>query len=225
MGEVYMEGCDGLLNAHVDQPPTSIPMFQVVNSDNTTEIGNFINKAEIKSKDTFMSNVGFSFVRGRQLGWFNFDQFDLTKPQFSWQLNKLKEFCKTRRAGQPFLFFGEFLRTPDLSNVPRADYRVQTWLSGFKKKPVYQEPVVLAECYRSPQGEIGIILTNRTDKDHTINIPWNTKDWGLAVGTNITRSDYLNGNWTEGAVQPLPKELSITIPAYSPMIVKLTQAK
>ena len=225
MGETYMKNCNALLNGHADQKMDSIPIFQAVNADNTTEVGMFLNSAEVGSHNTFMSSIGFNLVRGRQLGWFNFDQFDITKPEYSWQLAKLREFCSVRRAGQEFLFFGEFLRTPDLSSLSTTTRVVQLWITGFKNKQKYEVPVVLAECYRSPQGSIGIVLTNHTAQDQNISIPWNAKDWGISVGTKIKRQDYKKGQWDKSTSFTLADKLIIMVPAYSPMLVKISLQK
>jgi hypothetical protein len=216
--EAFIKYCDGLLNAHSDMRPDSLPIFHTVHSNHTTEIGTLVVGTESHDLDIFLSKLGFNLVRGRQLGWLNI-YFEMITPEFNKQLVKLREFCNVRRAGQEFLFFGELLRTPAIASLPKVERR---WVVGPSfEKVSYALPVVLGECYRAPNGDIGLILVNHTDKTHTAKIPWNAKDWGIAVGTKISRQDYGNGQWSKPISQAMTGDLTVTVPAYTPMIVKI----
>ncbi len=220
--EAFINYCDGLLNAHSDMRPDSLPIFHTVHSNHTTEIGTLVVGTESHDPDIFLSKLGFNLVRGRQLGWLNI-YFEMITPEFNKQLVKLREFCNVRRAGQEFLFFGELLRTPALASLPKVERR---WVVGPSfEKVSYALPVVLGECYRAPNGDIGLILVNHTDQTHTAKIPWNTKDWGIAVGTKISRQDYGNGQWSPPISQAMTGNLTVTVPAYTPMIVKIIPEK
>lgn len=222
LGEAYIDGCDGLINGHSDMKPDTLPIFQAVHSNHTTEIGVFLNQSEIYDMDIFMARVGFNLVRGRQLGWFNFDQFDITKPEFSKQLGKLRAFCQARRAAQEFLFFGELLRTPDLSALPTAVRRWEIW-ADYSEKINYTLPVVLAECYRAPNGDIGLVLVNHTAQEQSISIPWNFKDWGFKLGESVVRQDCRDAKWTAGTPSKLGQSVAVSVPAYSPLIIRISR--
>lgn len=221
--EVYIGKCTGQLNAHADMRADSLPIFQSVHAGRTTEIGVYVHSGEVNSVDVFNSKLAFNLVRGRQLGWFNTDLFHLNKPEMSQQLELVKKYSAARRSGLDFLYSGEFLRTPDLSALPKVKRRWNIW-PGTEQVD-YDLPVVLAECYRSAKGEIGIVLANHTDTAQTITIPWNTKDWGIKQGTNITRTDWTTSKWSPAIATKLSSNLRITVPPRSPAIIKLAVRK
>jgi hypothetical protein len=224
LGETYIAGCDGLFNNVVDDHADSIPLFQAVHKDHTTEIGESMRYDEMANMDTFMAKMSFCLVRGRQLGEFSLNQCecDILKPDLCNQFGKLREFCKVRRAGQEFLFFGELLRTPDLGAVGKVK---RHWVSFRRSETECNLPSVLAECYRSPDGKIGIVLGNHTDKEQKISIPWNTKDWGFKPGDDVFRQDCLDGKWSDKSESKLTSAIEVSVPAYSPMIIKLSKPK
>jgi hypothetical protein len=232
LSEAHMAYCDGLITGHSDVRPDSPPIFQAVHSDHTTEIGIYLYPDEVRDMNVFMAKLGFNLVRGRQLGWFNTlfisKEMDFTSPELSPQLARLRELCKVRRAGQEFLFFGEFLRTPDLSALPHSEVEWYLWTGPFvdKENPNYKMtarlPTVLAECYRSPAGNIGIVLVNRTNKTQEVSIPWNAKDWYLKPGKKAFRQDYVNGQWTDPKAMMIGTPLGISLPAYTSALIKVT---
>lgn len=221
--EVYIGQCTGQLNAHADMRPDSLPIFQSVHAGRTTEIGVYVHSGDDTNIDTFNSKLAFNLVRGRQLGWFNTDYFHLNSAKMTQQLDLVKMYSTARRSNLGFLYSGELLRTPDLSALPKIKRRWVIWPGSETVN--YDLPVVLAECYRSAKGEIGIVFANHTDTDQSISIPWNTKDWGIKIGASITRTDWVSGNWTPTIKQKLTGTLSITVPARSPAIVKLVGSR
>lgn len=216
--EAYADLIDGQLNGLCDTRPDSIPLFQSVMKDNTIEWGLFISQAEVDTLETFAGKIGHAFVRGRQLGWINLDQFDLLKPAQDRQVEFLRKLAVARRAGKEFLLYGEFLRTPDLAAV--ATHKVPWMVTATSKHEEMTMPDVLAEAYRAPDGDIGIVLANITDAPVTAAIPVNTKEWGLKPGRPYQRSAYRNGAWSPAKTITLPRKLEVNVPAWSPLIVR-----
>ena len=183
---------------------------------------------EIKDMDRFMAKIGRSLTRGKQLGWFETfmvsDTYDLTLPEARPAMEKLKECTALRRAGQEFLFFGELLRSPQLT-VPYSEIGWDKHIpfTKPKKKVVEKVPEVYAECYVSPQGNIGIVLANRTAKEQKISIPWNSKDWKFKTGDSVVRTDYRQGKWEKAREITLGRRIDVVLPPYTPVLVKLAR--
>jgi len=224
LGECYTDSCVALINAHSDMRPDSLPIFQTVHADRTTEVGVFTNRAEFQSPDVFASKLAFSLTRGRVLGWFNGDQGALdylVDEKMGVQLEMLKKHCAVRLAGPEFLYAGEMLRAPDLSALPTAKRRWEIWPT-FKQKVDYELPVVLGAMFRAPDGSLGLVLSNHTATAQTVRVPWNRRDWGLAVGAGGQRRDFADGEWGESARFTVPATMSLNVAAYSPLLVKIS---
>ncbi len=221
--EVYIDKIHGQLNGHADMRADSLPIFQTVDADRTTEFGVWVNSGEINSMDIFNSKLAFNLVRGRQLAWYDRDLIRLNDPDMVEQIELLKKYSAARHSNLDFLYSGEFLRTPDLSRLSKAKRTWDIW-PGTRKID-YDLPVVLAECYRSFKGDIGIVLANHTDTEQTISIPWNQKDWGIKIGTGITRTDWVSSKWSAPVTSKLTKMLNVTVPARSPAVIKIALRK
>ncbi|MGN0873156.1 MAG: DUF6259 domain-containing protein [Victivallales bacterium] len=228
MTETHIGYIDGSISGHVDMNPNALPMFQAVHSDRIAAIGLRMTMDEIKDMDRFMAKIGRSLTRGKQLGWFETfmlsDSYDLTLPEARPAMEKLKECTALRRAGQEFLFFGELLRPPQLT-VPYSEIGWDKHIpfTKPKKKVVEKVPEVYAECYVSPQGNIGIVLANRTAKEQKISIPWNSKDWKFKTGDSVVRTDYRQGKWEKAREITLGRKIDVVLPPYTPVLVKLAR--
>ncbi len=223
LGESYIDVCSALINAHSDMRVDSLPIFQTVFADRTTEIGIFVNQTELASPDVFASKLAFMLIRGRQLGWFPSDQkaLDIVNPKYAKQLEMLKKYCDLRLAALPYLYEGEMLRAPDTSALPQVTRRWEIWPS-FTEKIDYKFPVVCAGMFRAPDQSLGMALGNVTDQSQTVEIPWNAKDWGIAPGTQVQISTFENGKWGKPLLTALPERLKISVPPYSPALVKIS---
>ena len=223
LGESYIDVCSALIDGHSDMKFNSLPIFQTVFADRTTEIGIFVYRPEYSSPDIFASKLAFNLIRGRQLGWFNSDQraFNLAKPEYARQLEILKKYCGARIAALPYLYEGEMLRAPDPSAMTTVK---RTWVIwGRFDKVDYQIPVVLSGMYQAPDQSLGLILANVTNKKQEVKIPWNEKDWGMKLGTKIHRSIYVNGKWNSNTIEKLSNEMKIAVPAYAPVVIKISK--
>ncbi len=233
MSETHIGLLDGSISGHVDVDPGSLPVFQAVHSDRLSAIGLRTMPDDMKDMDRCLAKIGFSLVRGKQLGWFETfmvsDSFDLTLPEYKPQVEKLKECSVVRRAGKQFLFYGELLRPPAIktgsSKIIWAHHiPFQKQFDETDKKEVLL-PWVMSNCYRAPDGDIGIVLVNRTDKPQQVTIPWNSKDWSLKVGQKIELSTFMKGKWSDGKRGNLPESIELEIPAYTPALIKVTPVK
>lgn len=226
--ETHINYIDGSISAHCDMNPHADPMFQAVHSDRIAVIGQRMNMDDVKDMDRFMAKIAFSLVRGKQLGWFEtfmvFDSYDLTSPEARPAMEKLKECTALRRAGQEFLFYGELLRPPAL-NVPSSKiiWSREAAFIPEPNLPVVEIPEVFAQCFRSPQGNFGIILANRTNREISVNIPWNSKDWPFLSSQMLTRMDFCKGKWSTATRITPGKVFKVTLPPYTPMLVKFSR--
>ncbi len=205
LGEAYIDQCMALFNGHSDIRADSLPIFQTVFSDRTTEIGVFTSAEELSDPERFVAKLSFGLLRGRQLGWLYSDQnaLALSTPEYAVQLDLLRHYCDVRLAGLPWLYEGEMLRAPDLSALPVVTRR---WLVWPAEKTEFTFPVVNAAVYRAPDGSLGIILANLTDETQSVEFPWNFKDWGIQPGRSLIRSEYRHSQWS-GPGQETPTDV------------------
>jgi hypothetical protein len=230
IGESYNDLIDYQLTAHSECAPERIPMYQAALKDYTVEIGLYSFPAAENTPEAFMAKQGLCLVQGRQLGWFNFNvmDYDFTthqlKPNGLWFMPYLKSLCAARTAAHDFLYYGELVRPPVLKDLPNKDVRWIMWPGGVpeldKVRPV---PVVHAQAYQSPGGDLGLVLANWTDEDRSVIIEINQRDWGVAVGQSYQMRTWVNGGWSTPTEQVLGKELPVTVPKLSPMIIQISK--
>jgi hypothetical protein len=230
IGEPYTDLIDYQLTAHSECAPERIPFYQAALKDYTVEIGLYSFPAAENTPEAFMAKQGLCLVQGRQLGWFNFNvmDYDFTtnqlKPNGLWFMPYLKTLCAARTAAHDFLYYGELVRPPVLKDLPNKDVRWIMWPGGYpgldKVRPV---PVVHAQAYQSPGGDLGLVLANWTDEDRSVIIEINQRDWGVAVGQSYQMRTWVNGGWSTPTEQVLGKELPVTVPKLSPMIIQISK--
>lgn len=226
--ETHINYIDGSISAHCDMNPLADPMFQAVHSDRLAVIGQRMNMDDVKNMDRFMAKIAFSLVRGKQLGWFEtfmvFDSYDLTSPEAAPAMEKLKECTALRRAGQEFLFYGELLRPPVL-DVPSSKiiWSREAPFIPEPNLPVVEIPEVFAQCFRSPQGNFGIVLANRVGREIRVTVPWNSKDWPFQSKQMLKRTDFCKGTWSAETRMIPEKGIEVTLPPYTPMLIKFSR--
>ena len=217
--EAYADLVSGQLSGYVDLDANPLFTFQAAMSDRTIDFGMRLTEAEVKTMPPFAAKVGFSFVNGRQLFW---GGYDLADPGYEKQMEFLVELARARKAGQAFLLYGEFLRKPELSALPR--HEVVWWefdesISGKAPKAI-QLSEVMASVYRAENGDLGLVLVNITPGDVTAKIPNNPKDWGLVNGASYKVSEFRGNVWGSAKRCVMTPEISVNIPAYSPVILR-----
>jgi len=215
LSETYADLQDGQLTAHSDQDPYSLPIFQSVMKDATVEMGLTMRRQETADMDCFAARTGFALTRGRQLGWIMFDQADMLAPEYARQVEFLKKCAHCRKAGKDFLLYGEFLRTPVVNAGPMQSVK---W---DMDKPNYTLPPVMAEAYRSISGDLGIAAVNITSHSRKAEFTLNYKDWPVKKGGKYTMSVWQGGKWSEPTPFTAGEKLSIEIPAYEPVVVRV----
>ena len=231
IGEPYTDLIDYQLTAHSECAPERIPFYQAALKDYTVEIGLFSYTATEKTPEAFMAKQGLCLVQGRQLGWFNFNNMDYDhttnqlKPDALWFMPYLKTLAAARTAAHDFLFYGELLRPPFLKDLPTKNVRWIMWPNGNpavddKERAV---PVVHAQAYQSPAGDLGLVFSNWTDEDRTVTIEVNQRDWGVVVGQSYQMRTWLNGAWSAPTEQVLGKEITVMVPKLSPLIIQITK--
>ncbi len=215
MSETYADLQDGQLVAHSDTDPYSLPIFQSVMKDATVEFGLSMRRQENADMDCFAARTGFALTRGRQLGWIMFDQTDMLAPEYAPQVEYLKKCAQCRKAGKDFLLYGEFLRTPVIEAGPMASVK---W---DMDKPNYTLPPVMAEAYRAINGDLGIVAVNITNESREANFTINYKDWPVKNGGSYKMTVWQGGKWSEPTAFTAAGKLSIEIPAYEPVVVRV----
>lgn len=229
MSETHINLLDGSISGHTDMSPHSLPVFQTIHSDRLSAIGLRINLEDMKDMNRFMAKMGFTLVRGKQLGWFETkmvsETYDLTLPELRPTVEKLKECSAVRRAGQEFLFFGEMLRPPTFQ-TGAAEIIWSDHIPYRKEEKIRLEqnvPFVYGCTYRSPAGNIGIVLANRTANEQKISIPWNEKDWYFKIGDSVRYSEFSRGRWINQKKTTIKEQFELTLPPYTPVLLKFSR--
>jgi hypothetical protein len=219
LGESYIDVCTALLNGHSDGQGDSLPLFQTVFSDRTSEIGLFVKTAEFDDVDVFASKLAFCLLRGRVLGWFNSDQrlLELRLEKYIRQLELLKAHCTVRLAGLPWLYEGEMLRRPNTSQLEHVTKCWSPWGSNDEKPFVFS--AVEGTCYRAADGRLGIVLANMTDMAQKAVFPWNGRDWGGVVGQDVERCDFRGGQWGDHVRTRLEDQVAAELKPYEAVIL------
>ncbi len=217
--DAYADLLSGQLIAHCDTAPDSIPMFQSAVNDCTIQLGLTMMRGEAQDLDCFVARTGFALVRGRQLGWIQFDQTDLLGPEYDRQMEFLRKAARCRRASRDLVMDGEFVRPPDLSGAPVHAVR---W--NQDKTPIRLSSVQ-GGAYRSRTGDLGLVLVNITGKPLSVRIPVNAKDWQVRPGRRYLSSEYRDGAWTAPVGITLGKSVDVEIPAYTPVTLRLRPEK
>lgn len=219
--EAYTDLIDGQLNCF-DLRPDSIPYFQSALRDCTIEFGLFLSRVDVGHPDRFAAKLGFTFVRGRQLGWINLDQTDLLDPAFDTQVEFLRRLARCRRACREFLVFGEFLRPPNVSAVRTYPFY---WMTGMTGEPtLFHLPVLMAGAYRAPNGDLGLVFANVSSEPVSAEIPLEAEDWGLKPGKVYLRKEWQDGDWATEERVELGPTVPVEVPAYAPLVVRLKSA-
>jgi hypothetical protein len=229
IGESYNDLIDYQLTAHSECAPERIPMYQAALKDYTVEIGLYSYTAAEDTPEAFMAKQGLCLVQGRQLGWFNFNNMDYDfstnqlKPNALWFMPYLKTLCAARTAAHDFLYYGELVRPPVLKDLPNKNVRWIIWPGGPELDKERSVPVVHAQAYQSPAGDLGLVLANWTDEDRSVTIEVNQRDWGVVVGQSYPMRTWLDGAWSTPTEQVLGKEITVTVPKLSPMIIRISK--
>ncbi len=222
--EAYADKISSSLVGHYDFDPFSAPMLQAVMHDSMIEVGMGVLRPEAESMDMWAAKQGLCFLRGKQFGWLVAgDIFSPWTPELAPQMKYLHALGDCRRACKEFVIFGDFLREPDMSANPVHEVGwSQVWPTH--PKPI-KLPNVLADAYKAVDGSIGLVLVNITADPQVVEIPINAKDWSLKPGVEYDMSTWQNGAWSAIEKTKLSRTLKVTVPAYSPSVIKLQEAR
>ena len=226
MHDAHLGLLDGLLNGHMDLDFQRPPFFQAACSGYAQEIGIYLYPEEL-NRDTFMAKLGFTLVRGRQLGWFNTlyqeGKLDLTKPEHATLMDDLRRMCAVRTAALPFVTSGELLRPPQFDALPKVQVDWRGWIGPGKSKPNMREvPAVFGQTWKTLDNftpAIGFFFVNHTAQPRQVVFPWDERNWGLKIGTPVTQRTFVDGEWHPAKPFPLPRQIVMEIPPYTPMLV------
>lgn len=191
--ECFIDVVDGLLNAHCDTDTDTVPLFQTVYSDRTTEIGIFIGSRDREFPGTIPAKIAFNLVRGRQLGWVNEDQFDIFAPENKEYADYFAVCARVRMAAPEYLFYGEMLREPVLEGVEVRDHQWYTWVRGrVDTMPLADVP---GAVYRAPDTSIGVVLANHTSERRSVTVVPDWEDWRLDPASGVRVDILKDASW------------------------------
>lgn len=150
------------------------------------------------------SRIFLQIVTGRQLVWGTIPEINHVPVPLSKFDAKLKTYLKRVAQARTywanrFLAHGRLLRTPDIPSV-------QISAPGPKQTNVtFRSPAVLSTAWRSPQGEVGVVLTNVSGSKQSVRLDRSAQPFKTPAGP------YLVYGVRNGTYQRLSGDTSLSV--------------
>ncbi len=180
---------------HYNVWPGFVPLFSAVYHDLWSFYGR--NVGGPKDDPLGFMNMANIFVIGGQVGriWPGRLPKALKGEGEPWvreQARFLKRLIEARRAGAKFLRFGEMLRPLEfVGSVPTVPTRL--WRDEKRPMPTPAVlPVVVCSVWRAPDGEVGIVVVNLSEKSVDFTGRFSVTEYGLSA-TNERRPRHVVG--------------------------------
>lgn len=213
--EIYLDKFDGFLTLDVTRggyiPPVMLlPLFTAVYHDYAIQYGS--DCALGSEPELFCPLLAEHFVWGAKLTLSEIRPPEIGQSPVS--AAYLRELTRCYHSvGRPFLLEGQWLEPPPL-DVPKQTVRLVR-----KRKVDVPMPVVRRSLWRAPDGSVGLVLTNWTDKPVDVDLKLEPARYGL------DGSLLLQTLWptAESRARPVDGEISIDVdlPAYSARVYRL----
>ena len=229
--EPYIDCLDSMLLSLNQGKSGNVPAFQAVYHDYCLLFGNMA----VHTQGTLSSlpmAIGESLVSGDQLGWFN--TWVLFRPnhpreelKIYWAdealrkkyLNFTIHVARLRyRAGQKFLVFGQMLRPLTFKN--QLPIREGFWQWDGKQKRRF--PAVMNSVWKAPDGSVGVVLCNITDREHAVEFTLDLKQYGMPAGRKlvVVRREIDGSETRLRSLLGRSTSLKLTVPALTAMILE-----
>lgn len=187
--EIHVGNLDGCLQFCYSNFPDNIPFFSSVYHDYLLLWGNNYNcdypgQDQQKWRDFDAWNfipVAQSFVCGDQLGWFA--QGWLVAKEYTSRLATIR-----MGPASKFLTYGEMVDPPvPLNELPTVT--TPPWNSSAGEKEPRTFPAVLTSAWKAPDGSLGLVFCNISEKEQQIRFKVDLQRYGLpAAGKYCVKS-------------------------------------
>jgi hypothetical protein len=194
-----------------------VPLFQSVYSGKTILICSlYYSSDEPKNSLSFRMKTAITFLWGSQLGWIQ--PFRIMDPEVRTEADFLKNLAKTRQYAHSLIDAGRFL---GMLNVEGDNPLLKGVMKGpFSGQYDIREPAVSASAWLSPEGKLGILITNISDESHEVKLDIPFEKAGRKVKGNFTILYYNNSGLVERKKHP-EKRIRLLIPERSAMVLEV----
>lgn len=194
-----------------------IPLFPAVYSGRTIIFGfQYLSGEDLPRSLPFRAKMARCFAWGAQLGWVG---PQILQEAYKKEAEYLRTLARVRSRAHGFLSVGRMLKPPDVEGaevltVPGRDI----WGNEYS----LPMPAVIATAWRSPQGELGIALTNLSDHEQLVRISLSRGAHGLRPGRVYQLTEIApEGSSRAGTFRSDESVIEKTMPATSALLLRL----
>lgn len=201
---------------------TAIPMAQTVYHDYCLMYSVWPSRWDVERDAArgYVAKHGLAFVWGVKPGWnilsllYKYQNHEIA---LATSLKRYEAYSKSKK----FLVFGQMLRSPEIV-TPNEFLPVKWHISYSDRYHSVNMPSVLSTAWRSPDGNLGIVLYNISDKVQKISLKLDCKEYAINKDKNLQSvSLYPEGKSLTDYGGKDHVELNTEVPPLSPLVFEL----
>ncbi|HEX40840.1 MAG TPA: hypothetical protein ENN81_02110 [Phycisphaerales bacterium] len=230
-GESFWEGniaeLDGFLTCNTTYQPLkgkqiiAIPMIQSVYHDYTICFGAWASRWDLETDNGlgYLAKSAQAFTWGVKSGWV--EPLLLTNHKAApLAIETVQRRGRAYASAVKFLVYGEMLREPRItSHMPELDVKWYIrWTTDYYTVTM---PAVLSSLWRAPDGRLGLVLYNISDRDTSMSLLLDDPDYGLRQADALRITALYPAHGEAGGWMPLRGPsiaLRLVVPARSPAV-------
>ena len=201
---------------------TAIPMAQTVYHDYCLMYSVWPSRWDVERDAArgYVAKHGLAFTWGVKPGWnilsllYKYQNHEIA---LATSLKRYEAYSKSKK----FLVYGQMLRPPEIisSNEPLP---VKWHISYSEKYYDVNMPSVLSTTWRSPDGKLGIVLYNISDKAQKISLKLDCREYSIPKDKNVQfTSLYPEDKSLTSSVDKDHVVLTAEVPPLSPLVYEL----
>jgi lysophospholipase L1-like esterase len=201
---------------------TAIPMAQTVYHDYCLMYSVWPSRWDVERDAArgYIAKHGLAFVWGVKPGWnilsllYKYQNHEIA---LATSLKRYEAYSKSRK----FLVYGQMLRTPQIVSFNEL-LPVKWHISYSEKYYNVDMPSVLCTAWRAPDGKLGIVLYNISDKPRKISLKLDCKEYAINKDKDLQfTSLYPEDKPLAASVNKNYIELTTEVPPLSPLVYEL----
>lgn len=229
--ESFWEGNIGVLDAFLacnttniylsGRRVTAIPMAQTVYHDYTLMYSVWPSRWDVErdSARGYIAKHGLAFTWGVKPGWniltllYKYKNHELALAS---SLKRYEAYSRSKK----FLVYGQMLRKPEIVS-PNEFLPVKWHISYSKRYYEVDMPAVLCSAWRAPDGKLGLVFYNISDKARQLKLKLNRKEYGLPESGGLFTGIYPGDGQLKLENSGDNVILTVSIPAAAPAVYEL----
>jgi lysophospholipase L1-like esterase len=201
---------------------TAIPMAQTVYHDYCLMYSVWPSRWDVErdSARGYVAKHGLAFTWGVKPGWnilsllYKYQNHEIA---LETSLKRYEAYSKSKK----FLVYGQMLRPPEIISANEL-LPVKWHISYSEKYYDVNMPSVLGTAWRSPDGKLGIVLYNISDKAQKISLKLDCREYSIPKDKNVQfTSLYPEGKTLTADINKDYAVLTAEVPPLSPLVFEL----